>query len=123
MNKLIYKPISLGTSILAGLLADQIFKRVWRLTAREDEAPKATDADRSWTEVLAAAAKAGRILVTHDFRTMPRHFADFLQTAASPGVLLVSQRLPLPEVVDQLILIWAASNADEWLNRICRLPL
>jgi hypothetical protein len=74
-------------------------------------------------EVLAAAATAGRILVTHDFRTMPKHFADFLKTAASPGVLLVSQRLPVPEVVDQLILIWAASNADEWLNRICRLPL
>src|ERR1700680_2762487 len=74
-------------------------------------------------EVLAVAAKAGRILVTHDFRTMPKHFADFLQSAASPGVLLVSQQLPVIEVVDQLILIWAASDADEWLNRICRLPL
>jgi hypothetical protein len=61
VNKLIYKPISLGTSILAGLLADQIFKRVWRLTAREDEAPKATDANRSWTEVLAAAALQGAV--------------------------------------------------------------
>ena len=74
-------------------------------------------------EVLAAAAKAGRMLVTHDLRTMPRHFGDFLQAAASPGVLLVPQHLPVPEVVDQLILIWAASDADEWLNRICRLPL
>jgi hypothetical protein len=74
-------------------------------------------------EVLAVAAKAGRILVTHDFRTMPRHFSDFLQTTVSPGVLLVPQRLPISEAVDQLILIWAASDADEWLNRIWRLPL
>jgi hypothetical protein len=56
-----YKAISLGTSILAGLLAGQIFQRVWRLTTREDEAPKATDADRSWTEVLAAAALQGAV--------------------------------------------------------------
>ena len=61
MNKLIYKPISLGTSILAGLLADAIFKRVWRLAAHQDEAPQATDAQRSWVEVLAAAALQGAV--------------------------------------------------------------
>jgi len=61
VNKLIYKPISLGTSILAGLLADAIFRRVWRLAAHQDEAPQATDAQRSWTEVLAAAALQGAV--------------------------------------------------------------
>ncbi len=61
MNKLIYKPISLGTSILAGLLADAIFRRVWRLSAGQDEAPNATDAERSWPEVLAAAAIQGAV--------------------------------------------------------------
>jgi len=29
-------------------------------------------------EVLNLAAREGRILVTQDIRTMPRHFADFL---------------------------------------------
>ena len=61
MNKLIYKPISLGTSVLAGLLADAVFRRVWRLAAHQDEAPQATDARRSWTEVLAAAALQGAV--------------------------------------------------------------
>jgi hypothetical protein len=59
------------------------------------------------SEVLAVATKEARILVTHDLRTMHRHFADFLQTATSPGVLLVPQHLPVPEVVDELIFIWA----------------
>ena len=36
-----------------------------------------------------------RILVSHDFQTMPRHFGDFLQAGSSPGVLLVPQHLPL----------------------------
>ncbi len=32
-----------------------IFKRTWKITAVEDEAPRATDARRSWREVLVAA--------------------------------------------------------------------
>ena len=40
--------------------------------------------------VLALAAQQDRILVSDDFRTMPRHFADFVQAhASSPGLILV----------------------------------
>lgn len=47
-------------------------------------------------EVLALAAIQDRILVSHDFQTMPRHFGDFLQAGnSSRGVLLVPQRLPI----------------------------
>jgi len=74
-------------------------------------------------EVLAIAAKAGRVLVTHDLKTMPKHFADFLQTGTSPDVVLVPQRMPSQVAVEELILIWAASDADEWVNRISRIPL
>jgi hypothetical protein len=74
-------------------------------------------------EVLAAAARAGRVLVTHDCRTMPQHFAEFLRTSTSAGVVMVPQHFPIPDVVEQIILIWAASEAEEWVNRICRLPL
>ncbi len=39
-------------------------------------------------EVLALAAAQDRILVSHDFQTMPRHFGDFLRAGnSSPGVL------------------------------------
>jgi hypothetical protein len=38
-------------------------------------------------DVLTIAAAQGRILVTHDFRTMPKHFAEFLSAGnSSPGV-------------------------------------
>ena len=30
-------------------------------------------------EVLALAAREGRILISHDFQTMPRHFGQFTQ--------------------------------------------
>jgi hypothetical protein len=32
--------------------------------------------------VLSIASESGRILVTHDFRTMPKHFAEFLIATA-----------------------------------------
>jgi hypothetical protein len=54
---------------------------------------------------------------------MPRHFGEFLQAAGfSPGVFLVKQRSPVGPVIDELLLIWSASDAEEWRNRIVRIP-
>ncbi len=74
-------------------------------------------------EVLVIAAKEGRLLVTHDRKTIPHYFAEFIMSQASPGVLIVPQKLPVANVVEDLILIWAASEAEEWINRIHSLPL
>ena len=73
-------------------------------------------------EVLAFAADEGRILVSHDFQTMPKHFRQFTQGRRSPGVLLVRQDLPVGEAIETLLLIWEASEADEWANRLCLAP-
>jgi predicted metal-dependent enzyme (double-stranded beta helix superfamily) len=61
MIKLLYKPVSMLVSVLGGILAGAIFKKVWKITAGEDEAPKATDARRGWREVLLAATLQGAI--------------------------------------------------------------
>jgi predicted nuclease of predicted toxin-antitoxin system len=56
----------------------------------------ATSADlpgRDDMEVLAIAAQEGRVLVSHDNRTMPSHFAEFIARNTSPGVVIASQRL------------------------------
>ncbi|MEM4847381.1 MAG: DUF5615 family PIN-like protein [Thermosphaera sp.] len=74
-------------------------------------------------EVLAMAESEGRVLVTHDRKTIPRHFAEFIATQASSGLVVVPQQLSLASAVEDLILIWSASEADEWVNRICFLPL
>ena len=75
-------------------------------------------------EVLALAATQNRILVTHDRQTMPHHFGEFLmRRGSSPGVFLVSQYAPIGEVIEELLLIWAASDADEWKNRIVNIPV
>jgi hypothetical protein len=61
MMKILYKPFGMLFGVLGGLVAGAIFKRVWKLAAHEDETPEATDARRSWSEVLAAAALQGAI--------------------------------------------------------------
>ncbi len=74
-------------------------------------------------EVLVLAARDGRILVTHDLKTMPGHFAMFTAERDSSGVIMVPQRLSIVEIIDDLSLIWSASSAEEWQNRIASLPL
>lgn len=75
-------------------------------------------------DVLALAAADDRILVSHDFQTMPRHFGDFLQSrGSSPGLILVPQHMPIGEAIDELLLIWGASDAEEWRDRWQALPL
>ena len=61
LEKVAYKPVGLLLGIAAGALAGVIFKQVWRLASGDDDAPNATDEDRSWGEIIAAAALQGAI--------------------------------------------------------------
>lgn len=74
-------------------------------------------------EVLALAAASGRILVTHDRRSMPHHFATFIANRECPGVIIAPQKLPIATTVEELTLIWALTDHAEWVNRLCCLPL
>lgn len=74
-------------------------------------------------QVLALAASEGRILVTHDRRTMPSHFVAFAAHQTSPGVLIVSRKMPVAQVAEELLLIWTATDAEAWIKRIYSLPL
>lgn len=73
-------------------------------------------------EVLAYAAKEGRVLVSHDITTMPRHFGEFIQSADSAGVLVAVQEAQIQKIVEDLLLIWMVDEAEDWVNRIRILP-
>lgn len=61
MTKVAYKPLGFAFSVLGGILAGSLFKAVWRKVAKEDEAPRADEAGRSWREVLIAATLQGAV--------------------------------------------------------------
>jgi hypothetical protein len=61
MNRVLYKPVGFALGAVAGLVAGFLFKRVWQAVSDEEDAPNATDEDRGWGEILAAAALQGAI--------------------------------------------------------------
>lgn len=74
-------------------------------------------------DVLQHAASQDRILVSHDLRTMPFHFARRIREGkSSPGVFLVSQDVAVSDVIEAVVLICSASLPVEWANRITHLP-
>lgn len=74
-------------------------------------------------QVLELAATQGRVVVSHDRKTMPRHFAEFIQRRSSPGLIILSQKTDLLEAIEDLLLIWVASDAEEWIDRLFTVPL
>ncbi len=60
-KKIAYKPVGILLGMAAGAIAGAAFKQVWKLASGDDDTPNATDEDRGWVEVLAAAALQGAI--------------------------------------------------------------
>lgn len=73
-------------------------------------------------EVLTIAAQDGRVLVSHDRKTMPREFGEFIVSKTSSGVLILSQKLSVSDAIEALILVWEVSTAEEWVNQIMSIP-
>lgn len=59
-------------------------------------------ADRN---VLELCADDARVLVTHDRKTMPRHFYEFIEQHDSPGLIVIPQSLSISATSEDLILI------------------
>ena len=78
---------------------------------------------RADDEVLGLAAENGLIVVSHDIRTMPLTAAERMRRSAPMAGLLVSPQLhPIRAIAEDLVLIWHASAAEEWVDRIDYLP-
>ncbi|MGH8879877.1 MAG: DUF4235 domain-containing protein [Stackebrandtia sp.] len=61
MNKLLLKPVTMLSGVAAGVVAGIVVKKVWRGATGKSDTPDATDLERSWPEVVAAAALQGAV--------------------------------------------------------------
>jgi Protein of unknown function (DUF4235) len=59
--KIAYRPVGMIAGIAAGALSGAIFKQVWKLVAKEDDAPTALQSEYKMREVVLAAAIQGAI--------------------------------------------------------------
>ena len=74
-------------------------------------------------EILERAAIEGRVLVSHDMRTMLDHFRNRLSAGkGSPGLLVVSQHALISDVAEALIAVWAAAEPAELRDQVYHLP-
>ena len=48
---------------------------------------------------------------------------EFVAVQSSPGLIIVSQDLDIGAAIEDLLLIWAATDAEEWVNRIGFAPV
>lgn len=55
---------------------------------------------------------------------MTRHFRDRLDAGKpTPGVFILPQQEgAIGAIIESLLLVWAASQAEEWRNQIAYLP-
>jgi hypothetical protein len=76
------------------------------------------------SDVLAFAAAENLIVVSHDVNTMRDAAYNRLDAGLlMHGLLLANQRTPVSSIIESLVLIWAASEAEEWTGQVEFLPL
>jgi hypothetical protein len=77
---------------------------------------------RSDAEILTYAATHGFIVLSHDIKKA----AAYARVAAGEpmgGLLLAHQRDPVGPIIEDLLMITVASEAQEWTNQVRYLPL
>ncbi|WP_189537353.1 DUF4235 domain-containing protein [Streptomyces roseolilacinus] len=60
-QSMLYRPVGLILGLAGGAAASALFTQAWKAVGRGSDAPDALDEDRSWREILIAAAIQGAI--------------------------------------------------------------
>lgn len=73
--------------------------------------------------LLAWAADQGRIVLTHDRQTLPAHAYHRIRSRQPmPGIILVSDTMPLGEAIEILELYLECGTAEEFQDLVLFLP-
>jgi hypothetical protein len=73
--------------------------------------------------VLDWAAEEGRLLLTHDARTITRFAYDRVRAGLPmPGVVEVSQDLPIGRAIEEILILAECSLENEWEGQSVYLP-
>jgi hypothetical protein len=107
----------LNNRIIRGLLRRQpdldIIRLQDTLLAGEDD-----------SDVLEWANQHGRVVVTHDLKTMTKYaFARMRSSQTTWGVIGLSQSMPIGQAIEDLLLVATSYSPEELENRVVYLPL
>ncbi len=80
--------------------------------------------EASDNEISEYADRELRLVVSHDVNTMPAAaYGRSAKGESFPGLLMVRQSLPVGRVIDDLLLIWSATEFEEWKEQVVFLPI
>jgi len=75
-------------------------------------------------DILAWIEQAEYILVTANRRTIPEHVRRHYAAGRHiPGILFLRRGADVGQVIEQLYLLWAASDAQEYVDKLLYLPM
>ncbi len=75
-------------------------------------------------DILVWAATAGRVLFTHDRNTMPDFAYERIRAGEPmPGVIVVSDRLPLGQAIQELLIFAVCCTPDELQDQVAYIPM
>lgn len=75
-------------------------------------------------ELLEYAASEGFVIVSHDVNTMPAAAYKRLRNSDGvSGLLMVRQTDPVSPIIEDLLVIWSTSEAEEWRGQVLFIPL
>jgi hypothetical protein len=70
-------------------------------------------------EVLEWAARENRVLLTHDYRTMPKHAYERVREGLPmPGIIQIHEGAPIGPAIDELQLLIEAGRPDDFDNLV-----
>jgi hypothetical protein len=75
-------------------------------------------------DILRYLEQARRVLITGNRASMPGHVAVHLVGGGHHwGIFRLRRRTTFQQVVEELCLLWAASEDEEWIDQLAWIPL
>ncbi|HSE96636.1 MAG TPA: DUF5615 family PIN-like protein [Blastocatellia bacterium] len=75
-------------------------------------------------QILDRAAANNRVILTHDVNTMTRFSYERLEAGESlPGVVIVPKEMAIGSAIEEIAILLACSEPEEFPNRVIHLPI
>lgn len=117
------KPRFLLDEHIGRVIQRQLRRRDSRIDVLLIGDPRAPSKGMPDPELLVWLEETGYILVTYDESTIPGHLIDhYKQGRHVPGILWVRADASLGQIIDALLIIWDASEAEEYIDRLLYIP-
>jgi predicted nuclease of predicted toxin-antitoxin system len=75
-------------------------------------------------DILEWAARAGRVLLTHDFQTIPGFALERVRNGLPmPGILLVQRDTPVAQAIDEILVCAGAGTDADFVDQVRYIPM